>query len=130
MQRIDYALLSQSLGSQKTLTSLHFGTPGARPKAYIQASLHAEELPGMLAAHHLRMLLERAQREGQIQGEIILVPVANPIGLAQRLDHKPMGRFELGTSENFNRHYCCARSYYPWYVTSSGGPAGERANNP
>ncbi|HPW07252.1 MAG TPA: M14 family metallopeptidase [Burkholderiaceae bacterium] len=105
MQRIDYALLSQSLGSQKTLTSLHFGTPGARPKAYIQASLHAEELPGMLAAHHLRALLERAQREGQIQGEIILVPVANPIGLAQRLDHKPMGRFELGTSENFNRHY-------------------------
>ncbi|MBK6386546.1 MAG: succinylglutamate desuccinylase/aspartoacylase family protein [Rhodoferax sp.] len=105
MQRIDYALLSQSLGSQKTLTSLHFGTPGARPKAYIQASLHAEELPGMLAAHHLRALLERAQREGQIQGEVILVPVANPIGLAQRLDHKPMGRFELGTSENFNRHY-------------------------
>ncbi|MFM2276543.1 MAG: hypothetical protein RL211_2415 [Pseudomonadota bacterium] len=105
MQRIDFALLSQSLGSQKTLTSLHFGTPGARPKAYIQASLHAEELPGMLAAHHLRTLLERAQQEGQIQGEIILVPVANPIGLAQRLDHKPMGRFELGTSENFNRNY-------------------------
>jgi uncharacterized protein len=105
MQRIDFPLLSQSLGSQKTLTSLHFGTPGARPKAYIQASLHAEELPGMLAAHHLRTLLERAQREGQIRGEIILVPVANPIGLAQRLDHKPMGRFELGTSENFNRHY-------------------------
>ncbi|WP_244899656.1 hypothetical protein [Rhodoferax antarcticus] len=35
----------------------------------------------------------------------VLVPVANPIGLAQRLDHKPMGRFELDTSENFNRHY-------------------------
>jgi predicted deacylase len=31
--------------------------------------------------------------------------VANPIGLAQRIDHKPMGRFELNTSENFNRHY-------------------------
>ena len=27
------------------------------------------------------------------------------IGLAQRVDHKAMGRFELGTSENFNRHY-------------------------
>jgi predicted deacylase len=34
-----------------------------------------------------------------------LVPVANPIGLAQRVDHKPMGRFELDSSENFNRHY-------------------------
>jgi hypothetical protein len=38
-------------------------------------------------------------------GEVVLVPVANPIGLAQRLDHKPMGRFDLDTSENFNRHY-------------------------
>jgi predicted deacylase len=49
--------------------------------------------------------LERAESEGKLLGEIIVVPVANPIGLAQRLDHKPMGRFELDTSENFNRHY-------------------------
>ena len=105
MQRQDHLLRTQSLGSQKTLTSFHFGTPGARPKVYIQASLHAEELPGMLAAYHLRRLLEQAEAQGQIQGEIILVPVANPMGLAQRLDHKPMGRFELNTSENFNRHY-------------------------
>lgn len=59
----------------------------------------------MLVAHHLRGLLDAAQAQGLIQGEIVLVPVANPIGLAQRVDHKPMGRFELNTSENFNRHY-------------------------
>ena len=105
MQRIDHLLLAQSLGSHKTLSSFHFGQNGAGPKVYIQASLHAEELPGMLVAHHLRALLEAAHAAGQIKGEIILVPVANPIGLAQRLDHKPMGRFELDTSENFNRYY-------------------------
>ncbi len=111
MQRIDHPLLSPSLGSHKTLTSFHFGTVGARPtaskvpKVYIQASLHAEELPGMLVAHHLRALLQTAEAAGQILGEIVLVPVANPVGLAQRLDHKPMGRFELDTGENFNRHY-------------------------
>ena len=105
MQRLDHPLLSPSLGSHKTLTSLHFGKPGSGPKIYIQASLHAEELPGMLVAHHLRALFEAAEAAGQVQGEIVLVPVANPIGLAQRLDHKPMGRFELDTSENFNRHY-------------------------
>jgi uncharacterized protein len=105
MQRIDHPLLSPSLGSQKTVTSFHFGTAGARPKIYIQASLHAEELPGMLVAHHLRALLSAAEAAGAIRGEIVLVPVANPIGLAQRLDQKPMGRFELGSSENFNRHY-------------------------
>ncbi|MDE2416171.1 MAG: succinylglutamate desuccinylase/aspartoacylase family protein [Burkholderiales bacterium] len=124
MQRIDHPLLSQSLGSQKTLTSFHFGTPGARPKVTIQASLHAEELPGMLAAHHLRPLLEAADKAGDVAGEVILVPVANPIGLAQRLDHKPMGRFELDTSENFNRHYPdLAKAVFPQVKDALGSDA-------
>ena len=105
MQRTDHPLTAPSLGVHKTVTSLHFGNVGARPKVYIQASLHAEELPGMLVAHHLRRLLAAADEKGEVSGEVILVPVANPIGLAQRLDHKPMGRFELDSSENFNRHY-------------------------
>ncbi len=105
MQRNDHPLLSPSLGSHKSVSSFHFGTAGTGPKVYIQASLHAEELPGMLTAHHLRPLLQAAEDAGLLRGEVVLVPVANPLGLAQRLDHKPMGRFELGTSENFNRHY-------------------------
>ncbi|MCF8209631.1 MAG: succinylglutamate desuccinylase/aspartoacylase family protein [Rhodoferax sp.] len=114
MQRVDHPLLSPSLGVQKTLSSFHYGTPGQGRKVYIQASLHAEELPGMLVAHHLRALLEAAQAQGQFRGEVVLVPVANPIGLAQRVDHKAMGRFELDTSENFNRHYPdLARSIEP-----------------
>lgn len=105
MQRIEYPLLSPSLGSQKTLVGFHFGTPGARPKVYLQASLHAEELPGMLVAHHLRQLLEAAEKAGALRGEVVLVPAANPIGLSQRLDHRAMGRFEFDTAQNFNRHY-------------------------
>lgn len=105
MRRIDHLLEHQSLGRQTQVSSLHFGNPGQGPKAYIQASLHAEELPGMLAAFHLRGLLESAEKRDQMRGEVVLVPVANPIGLAQRLDHKSMGRFELGSSENFNRNY-------------------------
>ncbi len=105
MQRIEYPLLSPSLGSQKTLVGFHYGTPGARPKVYVQASLHAEELPGMLVAHHLRQLLDEADRSGRLRGEVVLVPAANPIGLSQRLDHRAMGRFEFDTAQNFNRHY-------------------------
>ncbi len=126
MQRVDHPLLTNSLGSQKTLSSFHFGQAGRGLKVYIQASLHAEELPGMLAAHHLRALLEAAEAAGQIQGEIILVPVANPLGLAQRLDHKPMGRFDLDSSENFNRHYPdLARAVFPAVQNALGldGPA-------
>lgn len=105
MQRLEHPLLSPSLGAQKTLVSLHYGDPAARPKVYLQASLHAEELPGMLVAHHLRQALDEADRQGLIRGCVVLVPAANPIGLAQRLDHKAMGRFEFDTSQNFNRHY-------------------------
>lgn len=105
MRRVDHPLLSPSLGVQKTLSSFHYGHAGKGLKIYIQASLHAEELPGMLVAHHLRPLLDAAEAAGQVVSDIVLVPMANPIGLAQRVDHKPMGRFELDTSENFNRHY-------------------------
>ncbi len=105
MQRIDHALISPSLGSQRTLSSFHFGSPDAGLKVYLQASLHAEELPGMLVAHHLRSLLEGAENAGLLRGEVVLVPMANPIGLAQRINHKPTGRFELDSAENFNRNY-------------------------
>ncbi|MCZ7391585.1 succinylglutamate desuccinylase, partial [Klebsiella pneumoniae] len=64
MQRMDHPLLSPSLGSLKTLTSFHYGQPGSGLKIYIQASLHAEELPGMLVAHHLRSALEAADAQG------------------------------------------------------------------
>ena len=82
MRRVEHELLSPSLGSRKNLVSFHYGTPGARPKVYIQASLHAEELPGMLVAHHLRSLLDRAEAAGALAGEVVLVPAANPIGVA------------------------------------------------
>jgi len=128
MQRVDHPLLSPSLGSQKVMTSFHFGQPGAGQKVYIQASLHAEELPGMLTAHHLLGQLQAAEAAGQLRGEVVLVPAANPIGLAQRLDHKPMGRFEQDTSENFNRHYPdLARAVLPVVVDALGPDAKANA---
>lgn len=105
MLRQDHLLFQDSIGVQTQVTSFQFGQVGARPKVYIQASLHAEEIPGMLTAHHLLAKLKQADAQGLIQGEIVVVPVCNPIGLAQRVDFKPMGRFELSSSENFNRHY-------------------------
>jgi predicted deacylase len=50
MRHCVHPLLSPSLGSSKTLVSLHYGPNDALKKVYIQASLHAEELPGMLVA--------------------------------------------------------------------------------
>jgi uncharacterized protein len=99
-----HPLISPAPGTQRELVSLHYGRTGGQ-KAYIQASLHGDELPGMLVAHHLRLQLDALEAAGQVTGEIVLVPMANPIGLSQFLLHAHLGRFELTTGENFNRHY-------------------------
>ncbi|MCA8881409.1 MAG: succinylglutamate desuccinylase/aspartoacylase family protein [Rhodobacteraceae bacterium] len=92
-------------GPARSLTVLRFGTPGARPKAYLQAGLHADELPGMLVLRELAQLLQEEAARGRITGEIVVVPVANPIGLGQRSYNQLQGRYEAESGENFNRGY-------------------------
>ena len=91
----DIALPTASPFTRRTLRVLRFGRPGARPKAYFQAALHADEIPGMLVLHHLIGLLEEAERRGEVPGEVLVVPVANPIGLGQHLHGRLLGRYEL-----------------------------------
>ena len=105
MEQITIALPSPAAGTTRSLSYLRFGQPGQGPKAYIQASLHADELPGMLVAHHLRALLTGLEQQGKLLGEVILVPVANPVGLAQTLLGTSQGRFDLRTGQNFNRMF-------------------------
>ncbi|MBS1247549.1 MAG: hypothetical protein H6R48_338, partial [Proteobacteria bacterium] len=82
-----------------------YGVPGARPKAYFQAALHADEIPGLLVAQHLLRGLGQAQAQGQVIGEVVVVPVANPIGLCQHLNGRLLGRFDLESTGNFNRGF-------------------------
>lgn len=90
-------------GTERHLVVHRFGPAGARPKAYLQAALHADELPGTLVLRELARRLAALDGAGQVRGEILLVPVANPIGLAQSLMQTPLGRFDLATMSNFNR---------------------------
>ncbi|WP_119299496.1 succinylglutamate desuccinylase/aspartoacylase family protein [Dongia deserti] len=99
------ALPAMSPGTQRTLKVHRFGTSGARPKAYLQAALHADELPGMLAAHHLLGLLRAADARGEIKGEIVLVPVANPIGLGQNMLTVHAGARYARGGGDFNRDW-------------------------
>jgi predicted deacylase len=59
----------------------------------------------MLAAHHLLHRLAAADRAGEILGQVIVVPFANPIGLSQRLLNVHLGRGDLGGGGNFNRNF-------------------------
>ena len=105
MKTVHHPLTQSTPGASFELRSLHYGTPGAGPKATLQAALHADEIPGLLVAHHLRERLAALEADGRIVGEVVLVPVANPLGLGQRVLQSVQGRFDLGTGENFNRHY-------------------------
>jgi predicted deacylase len=105
MNRQSHPLLSPAIGTHRELVSFHFGTPGSGQKIYIQASLHADETPAMLTAVLLKRRLLELEQQGALSAEIVLVPVANPVGLAQSVLGQFLGRFELGSGKNFNRHF-------------------------
>ncbi len=99
MQTQTHPLISPSLGTERHLTSFHYG-PRNGNKVYIQSSLHADELPGMLVATLLRRKLAALEAAGRLRDEIVVVPVPNPIGLSQHVFGDHLGRFELGSRPN------------------------------
>ena len=105
MTPIVRTLTGDSAGSQRRLTAFSYGSEGTGPKVYLQAGLHADEMPGVLILQHLLPLLDAAEARGGIAGRIILVPVANPIGLAQWQFGRPLGRQDAESMKNFNRFY-------------------------
>jgi predicted deacylase len=92
-------------GTSRHITVHRFGRPGARPKAYLQASIHANELPGAMALHHLMPMLVEDERRRRIRGEIIIVPTVNPIGLSQLAGNNHLGRYDFLGRDNFNRNW-------------------------
>jgi hypothetical protein len=94
-----------SMGTVREVTVHRYGKPGARPKAYLQAGIHGNEHAGMVVLHHLAAILQEAASEGRIQGEVVLVPVVNPMGVSQFLNNELVGRFDFYGQGNFNRKF-------------------------
>ncbi|MEE4787042.1 succinylglutamate desuccinylase/aspartoacylase family protein [Pseudomonas alliivorans] len=105
MQHHTHQLLSPVPDTARCVHSFHYGPQNGAGKVYIQASLHADELPGMLVAWHLKQRLAELDNAGRLLGEVVVVPVANPIGLEQVLMDTPLGRYELESGQNFNRGF-------------------------
>ena len=53
-------------GTDRQIVVHRFGRAGARPKVYLQAAIHANELPGAMLLHHLMPLLVAADRAVRI----------------------------------------------------------------
>ena len=81
------------------------GSSAGADSAYLQAALHAGELPGVVAIDALMPKLRKAEAEGRIRGDITVVPSANPVGRAQYHFGELQGRFHMGTRTNFNREF-------------------------
>lgn len=105
MRETRFDIAGQTQGTRYWVTELGFGTPGARPHIHIQAGLHADEGPGMLAARMLADRLGALEAQGLITGYVSMVPMANPIGMSQFVLGDQSGRFDLYDGRNFNRDY-------------------------
>jgi predicted deacylase len=117
-------LPAASAGTTRRLRSLHFGRATSGRKAYLQAALHADEVPPLLVAQALIERLAALHAAGSIAGEIVVVPMANPIGLAQDLQGSALGRFDLANGVNFNRQF---RHLTPGLIARIEGRLGPDA---
>lgn len=88
----------------EALIVYRFGTPGARPKVYLQGALHADEVSATVALAELVRVLQAADAAREICGEIIVVPHCNPLGAKQFVLGRHVGRFSFD-GRNFNRGF-------------------------
>lgn len=98
-------LPSMTPGTRRAIVYHRFGKAGARPKAYLQAAIHANEFPGSMALHHLMPMLVEANRLARIKGEVVVVPAVNPIGMSQVSFNTHLGRYDFFGRDNFNRNW-------------------------
>jgi predicted deacylase len=92
-------------GQNNVLRVLTFEGTGNGPAVYLQACLHAQEIPGMIALDQLLPKLQKAEKEGRLASTITVVPHANPIGLSQSVYGANLGRFDMNSRVNFNRSF-------------------------
>ena len=92
-------------GQMNTLRVLEFEGSESGPAVYLQAALHAQEWPGVVALDQLLPKLQKAEAEGRLASTITVVPHANPIGLGQAIYGENLGRFDVNSRTNFNRGF-------------------------
>lgn len=88
-------------GLPLTIPVYHLKGNGTGKSVYIQANMHGAEVQGNAVIYQL---LEQLQTL-ELNGDITLVPYANPIGCNQKSGEFTLGRFDPITGVNWNRMY-------------------------
>ena len=65
-ERITHRIEADAPGTTAQLTLFRIGPAEAEQKVYLQAALHADEQPGIMALHHLLPMLETADARGEL----------------------------------------------------------------
>jgi uncharacterized protein len=81
------------------------GPADAPRKVYLQAALHADEQPGTMVLHHLLPLIEAADANGQLAARFVIVPMVNPLGMANLSFRHHAGRYDPNSGVNYNRKW-------------------------
>jgi predicted deacylase len=88
-------------GAALTVPVYRLKGDSSAPSVYIQANMHGAEVQGNAVIFQLLELLKNTE----INGDITLVPYANPVGCNHKNGEYTLGRFDPITGVNWNRMY-------------------------
>lgn len=98
-------LKADTPGATVELPYYRIGPPNAPEKVYLQAALHADEQPGTLVLHHLLPMLREADEQELLNARFVVIPMANPFGMANIVQRRHLGRSDLTSGINYNRQW-------------------------
>lgn len=105
LERITTTIPADAPGTTTELALFRIGPADAATKIYMQAALHADEQPGIMAIHHLLPLLEKADAEGRLRARFSIHPMVNPLGMSRIESETHLGRYDGRSGTNFNRRW-------------------------
>jgi predicted deacylase len=104
-KRDSLVLAGDTPGNSIELPFYRIGPETSAAKVYLQAALHADEQPGTMLLHHLLPMLRQADDQDLLRARFVVVPMANPPGMGNLVHRSHIGRYDVNTGVNYNRHW-------------------------
>ena len=92
-------------GQVTEFTYYVIGPRDAPEKVHLQAALHADEHPGTMLLHHLLPQLRHADEQNLLRARFTVMPLVNPLGMANFSFRHHLGRYDPNTGVNHNRRW-------------------------
>lgn len=113
-------LIQLASGDQLFIQSYQFTGENQGKKVYLQSNLHGAEIIGNAVIQDLINFLITLDKT-QLTGEILLVPVCNPLGVNQRSHYFSSGRYNPYDGKDWNRIF--------WDYEKTGADISEFAED-